>query len=153
MPLVAKLLGLQGSWLLALDRTQWRIGTKEVNYLVLAVVTRRFRAPLAWTLIEGRGASSTEARIALIKRYLAHFPASSIRLLLADREFIGADWLKFLNDNNIPFVIRVRENLRVTTEDGHDLTLFARLRRARRTGPSAPGWARATRRRARTPRF
>jgi Transposase DDE domain len=104
-----------------------------VTCLVLAVVTRRFRAPLLWTLLEGRGNSSTEMRIALIERYLARFPASTIRLLLADREFIGADWMKFLNDTNIPFAIRLREDLRVTTEDGHDLTLLARLRLARRT--------------------
>jgi hypothetical protein len=30
-------------------------------------------------------------------------------VLLADREFIGADWLEFLCKNNIPFVIRLRE--------------------------------------------
>ena len=48
--------------------------------------------------------------MALIRRYLAHFPAASIRILLADREFIGADWLKFLNDNNIPFAIHPRGN-------------------------------------------
>ena len=92
-------------------------------------------------------------RIALIKRYLAHFPASSIRLLLADREFIGADWLKFLCDNNIKFAIRLRENLRVTDEDGHDLTLFARLRGAPAgPAPSAPGSAPATTRRPATDR-
>ena len=72
-------------------------------------------------------------RIALIERYLAHFPAASIRLLLADREFVGADWIEFLNDNNIPFAIRLREDLRVTDEDGHDLTLAARLHRAERS--------------------
>ena len=49
LPLIAKLLGLTGAWSLALDRTQWKIGTKEVNYLVLAVITRRFRVPLIWT--------------------------------------------------------------------------------------------------------
>lgn len=132
MPLLVRLLGLSGSWLLAVDRTQWQIGKTEVNYLVLAVVTKRFRVPLIWSLIEGRGCSDTGMRIALVERYLMHFPASTIRLLLADREFIGADWLKFLNNNNIPFAIRLRENLRVTTEDGHDLTLRARLRQARR---------------------
>ena len=121
-------------WTLVLDRTKWSIGTREVNYLVLAVVTRHFRVPLAWTVLPGRGNSSTAARIALIKRYLAHFPASTIgKLLLADREFIGADWLKFLNDNNIPFAIRLREDLRVVTEDGCELTLFARLRGTRKT--------------------
>ena len=100
---------------------------------MLAVVTRRFRVPLIWSMIEGRGCSDTGMRIALIERYLAHFPATTIRLLLADREFVGADWMEFLCKNNISFAIRMRDNLRITREDGHDLTLQARLRRARRS--------------------
>lgn len=68
-----------------------------------------------------------------MRRYLAHFPAPTIRVLLADREFIGADWLTFLNDNNVPFAIRVRENLRVTDQAGHELTLPARLARRSRS--------------------
>ena len=117
VPILADLLALRGdggggggSWTLVLDRTQWSIGTREVNFLVLAIVTRRFRVPFAWTLLPRRGNSHTRVRRALIERYLAHFPASSVRLLLADREFIGAAWLKFLNDNNIPFAIRLRED-------------------------------------------
>ena len=131
--IVASLVGSAAAWTLALDRTNWKIGARDVNFLVLAVVTRRFRVPLFWTLLDGPGNSATETRIALMMRYLAHFPVSTIRLLLADREFIGAEWLKFLNDNKIAFAIRLREDLRVTTEDGCELTLFARLRLARRT--------------------
>ena len=133
LPILADLLGLQGSWTLVLDRTQWSIGTREVNILVLAVVSRRLRVPLAWTLLPRGGNSHTRVRIALVERYLAHFPASRVRLLLADREFIGAEWLKFLSDSNIPFAIRLREDLRVLTEDGCELTLFARLRGRRQT--------------------
>lgn len=101
--MLIRLLRLQGSWLLALDRTNWQIGKTEVNYLVLAVVTRRFRVPLLWSLIEGRGCSDTAARVALMERYLAHFPAATIRLLLAHREFVGAEWMEFLCKNNVPF--------------------------------------------------
>jgi hypothetical protein len=100
---------------------------------MLAVVTRRFRVPLFWTLLDGPGNSATATRIALMTRYLAHFPASTVRLLLADREVIGTEWLKFLNDNNILFPIRLREDLRVTCLDGYELTLLARLRLAGRT--------------------
>jgi hypothetical protein len=132
-PILARLIGSEGPWTLALDRTTWKIGTRDVNYLVLAVITRRFRVPLFWTLLEGPGNSATASRIALMTRYLAHFPASSGRVLLADREFVGAEWLKFLNDSDIKFAIRLREDLRVTTEEGCELTLFARLRLARRT--------------------
>lgn len=133
LPLVAKLVGSHRRWTLVLDRTQWSIGRREVNYLVLAVVTRQFRAPLLWTLLPRGGNSSTAARIDLIERYLAYFPASTIDRLLADREFVGADWLRFLNENNIPFAIRLREDLRVVSEDGCELTLFARLRDRRKT--------------------
>ena len=55
LPLLFRLPGLNGAWLLALDRTNWQIGRTEENYLVLAVVTRRFRVPLAWSVIKGRG--------------------------------------------------------------------------------------------------
>ncbi len=138
-PLAARLAGLAGSWYLALDRTQWRIGSREVNFLVLAAVTRRFRVPLLWTLIPGRGNSSTRQRIALMRRYLRLFDVSTIRLLLADREFIGCDWADFLCKNNIPFAIRLRGDLRVTTAEGHELALNVRLH-WRRRGKVLTGW-------------
>jgi hypothetical protein len=80
LPLVAGLLGPDRRWTLVLDRTQWAIGKREVNYLVLAVVTRHFRVPILWTLLPRSGNSGTAARIALIERYLAHFPVSSVAM-------------------------------------------------------------------------
>lgn len=53
LPLVARLVGSGRRWTLVLDRTNWANGT-EVNYLVLAIVTRRFRVPLAWTVAAGQ---------------------------------------------------------------------------------------------------
>jgi len=73
-----------------------------VNHLGLAVVvTRRFRVPLFWTLLDGPGTSLKATRIDLMTRCLAHFPASTIRGLLADRAFIGNEWLNSRNDDNI----------------------------------------------------
>ncbi len=68
-----------------------------------------------------------------MRRYLRLFDASTIRLLLADREFVGRAWIDFLCENNIPFAIRLRGDLRITTGDGHELTLDARLHWRRRT--------------------
>jgi len=149
-PIATELTGLRSSnkWYLALDRTQWRIGGHEVNILVLAAVTRRFRVPLMWTMIDGRGNSETRQRIALMRRYLRLFGASSIRMLLADREFIGHAWTDFLCKNNIPFAIRLRENLRITTDEGHQLRLDARLH-WRRRGKTLSGWLGAGSSRAR----
>ncbi len=98
---------------LALDRSNWTLGGKDINVLVLALVTRRVRVPLMWVQLARRGNSDTGQRIALMQRYLALFGASSIDLLLADREFVGAEWLEFLCKNNIPFAIRLKEGMRV----------------------------------------
>ena len=131
-PLVIGLLGLAGPWRLALDRTQWKLGSRDVNILMLAVITRRARVPLMWSVLDNNGgASDTGARIALMQRYLAIFGAASIRLLLADREFVGHKWMDFLNRNNIPFAIRMKDKLVVTTEDGRRLALGSLLRKCR----------------------
>jgi hypothetical protein len=147
-PVVEKLCGLKESnrWYLALDRTQWQVGGRDVNYLVLAAVTRRFRVPLMWTMIDGRGCSDTGQRIDLMRRYLDLFGVESIRFLLADREFVGREWMDFLSENNVPFAIRVRGDMRVTTDQGHDLTLDAHLR-GRGRGRTLKGWLGAGRNR------
>jgi len=149
-PVVEKLSGLKESnqWYLALDRTQWQVGGKDVNYLVLAAVTRRFRVPLMWTMVDGRGCSDTDQRIELMRRYLDMYGAESLRFLLADREFVGREWMDFLCENNVPFAIRLRGDMRVTTDEGHDLTLEAHLR-GRGRGRTLTGWLGAGRTRGR----
>lgn len=124
--------------LLALDRTNWKLGSTDVNMLVLAVVTRRFRIPLMWTLLDHAGNSSTAHRVALMRRYLRLFGASSIEALLADREFVGAEWMKFLCENNIPFVIRLKEDMLLHLEDG-SLRQFRTLLCKHRSG-AWTGW-------------
>ena len=42
-----------------------------------------------WTLLSSAGCSTRDARIDLMRRYLAMFGAGSIAWLLADREFNG----------------------------------------------------------------
>ena len=86
---VVKLLKLKAPWVLCLDRTNWKIGRQEVNILMLAIASRRFRIPLMWTVLGKAGTSNQAERIALLRRYLVLFGSDSIAWLLADREFIG----------------------------------------------------------------
>ena len=130
-PLLVKMIGRCTSWHLCLDRTNWKIGQKHINFLVIALVTRRHRIPLMWTVIGRAGNSDTAQRIALMVRYLSVFDASTIKYLLADREFIGTQWLDFLHKNNIPFAIRVKGNQIVTTQDGKAQNLSSLLRTCR----------------------
>jgi len=139
--LVVQVLGLTGPWHLCLDRTNWKIGKRDVNILMLAIATRRFRVPLMWTVLDKAGSSNTQERVALMRRYLALFGAGSIRILLADREFIGLKWLNFLDANGIAFAIRVKAGLRVDTGDGRRLrlrSLLAKCRGARKFRATFP---------------
>lgn len=103
---------------LALDRTSWTLGNKDINVLVLAIITRRFRVPLFWTFLDHRGNSNTKQRIDLIQRYVSLFGSSSIDMLLADREFIGRNWMKFLSKNNVLFAIRVKSKMHLKLDSG-----------------------------------
>lgn len=129
--LVVTLIGNPRPWYLCLDRTNWKIGRKDVNVLVLALVTTRFRVPLMWTMLDHAGNSTTAQRIALMERYLRHFDGSTVRMLMADREFIGQEWMAFLVDRKIPFAIRMKEDQVLRTTEGRELNLRSLLSRCK----------------------
>ena len=64
-----------------------------------------------------------------MKKSLHCIPASKIKALLADREFIGKDWFKFLVNSKIPFSIRIRQNMlaELNDESVNVFILFANL--------------------------
>src|SRR4030095_1283630 len=112
------LLGLTPPYRLCLDRTNWKVGRKDVNLLVLCIVTRRARIPVLWHVLDHRGSSNTKQRQALLVRFMRLFGKKSIKLLLADLEFIGNQWFEFLVENDIHFVIRVMSGFFVRLSAG-----------------------------------
>ena len=50
--------------------------------------------------------------------FLDLFGKEQIACLLADREFVGREWLRYLRKKEINFHLRVRENFRVTNGRG-----------------------------------
>jgi len=112
-------------WILTMDRTNWKLGTSNVNLLVLAVAHQGMAIPLLWKFLtkeesgkEGgetsaigkRGNSDYKERRELIERFIRIFGKERIKALSADREFIGKDWFERLTKEDIPFVIRIRNN-------------------------------------------
>lgn len=85
-----------------------------------------------WSPIEGAGTSDSDARIALMRAIWRSSGPASVELLLADREFVGARWLGFLNENNVPFAVRLKGKLVVITADGRALRLDSLLRTCRK---------------------
>lgn len=76
---------------------------------MLAVVYKGIAIPIYWVLLNKKGNSNTRERIALMKRFIKHFGSQNIMRVLADREFIGSDWLKWLQSKNIDFGIRIKK--------------------------------------------
>src|SRR5690554_3972329 len=52
-------------------------------------------------------------RNVLMKDFIDWFGKDCIDCLLADREFVGKEWLGFLNENKIRYHIRIRNNFKV----------------------------------------
>ena len=61
-------------------------------------------------------------------RFVRPFGPDQIAMLLADREFVGSKWLKYLNKSNIPFAIRLKDNIYLHRETGPAVQLSSPLR-------------------------
>lgn len=108
--LIFRLLPHKPPYRLALDRTNWKFGELNINVLVIAVIYQGLSFPLMFKLLPKAGNSNTNERIELIERFISLFGTPALDCLTADREFVGEKWIKYLNDRNIRYYIRIREN-------------------------------------------
>jgi hypothetical protein len=110
-------------WYLTIDRTNWQWGKSNINILTLAIAFKGIAIPIYWTLLDKKGNSETQERIALIQKFIDSFGKSCIAGLLADREFIGTEWFGSLLTEQIPFCIRVKDNLITTDSRGRPIKI------------------------------
>ena len=108
--LVFKLLPHCPPYCLAMDRTNWKFGETNINVLTLAITYQGVAFPLLMAMLDKRGNSDTQERIRIINRYIKLFGRETIKCLVADREFIGGDWIAYLNFRKIRYYIRIKEN-------------------------------------------
>lgn len=120
-----------GEWILCLDRTNWQIGTTNVNVLVLAVASRGIAIPLIWTGLNKKGNSNTKERITELERFIKQWGKKRIAYLTADREFRGHDGLQYLISEQIPFRVRIANNTRVPNRHRNQTVPVTRLFRLR----------------------
>lgn len=105
---VFSLLRLKSEYLV-LDGTSWKRGSRWHHYLTLSVVYQKASIPIYWVNLQKHGISNIEERIDLMRRVLRTFDLSG-KTLLADREYIGIEWFKFLLANDLDFIIRLKKN-------------------------------------------
>jgi hypothetical protein len=111
IPIVCALFDLRGKkLLLILDRTNWKWGRTNINILLISLAYQGIGIPIFWTVSNRDGASSTGERISALKEVLKQIGSRRIEAFLADREFIGEEWFRFLRKAKIPFVIRCKKN-------------------------------------------
>ena len=114
---------VDGDLELTLDRTNWKFGVVNINFLILGVYWKGTSLPLLWTLLPHSGNSTQAERSTLINQFLVAFQSYTdthrIVGLLADREFIGKDWFKFLRRKKIPICIRLKSNTLVNGKQIH----------------------------------
>ena len=75
--------------------------------MILGIVYKGICFPVLWSLLNKRGNSNTEERTKLINEFINIFGKNSIDCLLADREFVGKDWFRYLIKKKIAFHIRM----------------------------------------------
>lgn len=114
---LVEMMGLSGKpWHLALDRTNWKFGRAHINILMLGIVHGKVCIPLFWCLLDKAGNSNAGERTGLMSRLLKVFPDQKILCLTGDREFVGDEWMLWLYEREIPFVLRLRENMHIGNE-------------------------------------
>lgn len=112
--LIVAVLDVKSGWTLALDRTNWKLGRAELNFLVLAIVHQGTAYPVVWFLLDKAGNSNTDERILLLELCLSVFDKEQLATLVADREFVGKTWLAWLTQEQLPFQIRVKESFQAS---------------------------------------
>ena len=96
---------------LSIDRTNWKFGASHINFLVVGVWYCGVSIPIYWVNLGAAGNSNTKIRILAIKDLLSEVSFKKIEWFLADREFIGENWFKYLLEMKIPFSIRIKDNV------------------------------------------
>ncbi len=116
--LVVKLLKIEPLYTIAIDRTEWQLGTQWVNVLMLSVAYKGVSIPLLWTVTTEKGCSETGERKAILQQFIDEFGAQSIRFVTADREFCSKDWLSFLIEQRISYRLRIKASYQITNAKG-----------------------------------
>lgn len=128
---VVRLMKLEPPFVITIDRTEWRLGKRWINILMLAIVHQSVAVPLIWLVFEKKGCSDDQERKRILERYLQIFPAASIKFVTADREFASQLWLSFLVEKRLPFCLRIKANVLMTDKRGRLIQAGRFLRTAR----------------------
>jgi len=93
---------------LLLDGLSWEHGKKKVHLLVLGILIGDVNIPIYWRELDKKGTSNLEERKSVIDGAFELFDLKGY-ILLADREYHGEGWFKYLIDKGLEFDIRLKK--------------------------------------------
>ena len=117
--LLLSILPAHGKLRLCLDRTEWDFGQCQVNILRGTAGTGEVHVPLYWHLLDNRSGNANAAnRIAVLETCVALLGKDRISLVARNREFIGHNWFKWRQNNQLPLLMRVPKHHCLTHAGG-----------------------------------
>jgi hypothetical protein len=93
-----------------IDRTNWEYGNNFHNILFIGIVYDNVAIPILWDLLDKEGNSNFEDRKKLIDKLVRIFGQDRIESISGDREFIGDEWMNYLDNLDTRFYLRLKEN-------------------------------------------
>lgn len=115
--IIMELSWIEGPYFLSMDRTNWKYWKQNINILTIGIVYGKTAIPIYWEMLDKRWNSNQEERKEIMEKVIeALWWKEKISWLLADREFIWEDWFNYLISQDIPFWIRIRENMKVVSD-------------------------------------
>lgn len=105
--MIFSLLPCKRNLVLSMDRTNWKFGGFNINILMLEVTYKGIAFPLMFKLMPKCGNSKWTERQKLVERFGRLFGYDCIDCLVADKEFVGKEWIGWLNSMRIHYYIRI----------------------------------------------
>lgn len=81
--------------------------------MAIDIVCQGVAFPIIFKLLPKRGNLNTQERIDIVENFIRLFGKEAIKELVADREFVGENWMEYLNKEEIRCHIRIRENFHI----------------------------------------
>lgn len=131
--LVDTIFNLSDQVILCMDRTNWKFGKVHINFLMIAIAYKGVAIPVIWSLLPQRKRGNSKAidRQRLFDQLLEFIPATRIKTLLCDREFIDGNWIAYLSSKQVKFVIRAKGNYLASNKKISKLFLTLKASQAR----------------------
>ncbi len=107
---IVKALPPQKKFILTMDRTTWKLGSRVYNILAVGICYDGISIPIYFTTYDKDGSTGFTEHIAFMEHVLDIIPADRIECLVADSEFGNGNFIKWLGQRYIPYCLRLREN-------------------------------------------